>query len=520
MSGDIGVGGFFLPAVYKKQQNNVREALLRGEIDYADLTNWSFADEFLCFTLQTKLLEFIDKTYPNPREKNEVPIWFLITCQFLLRICGTGKYSHLKYLLNSGSILTKFGFNVGTTSIGFNNKNKLSRITAVDHDTVRKFFKDTRHDQIRNWYNIELQSWFRRQKAIDAKGLFVLDQSHIVVPENSNYEDAVRMPVDEHGQLYRNLSKLTDDQKKALVYHPCYTLSTLLHVGISKDLFHVASYDFGPGNEDELVQADRLIPTFCNRYPGVIKELIMDRGYISGEFVEKIKTDHNVESLLPLKTNMDTYKDAVAIASRNNRWKTIEMQRDSLGHLIEQIDVDQVKDLDLWEKCKVKQYAAVARVKTWDADTTTYKERFWVLGSTKDYDDPGVAVARYKLRVQTEERFRQLKHSWYISEFPSPHKSLIESHVCFTLLTYSLLQLYFRRNDLRELTHKMMQTLKSEESTGSKAVVAFAGSEYGIFDLDDTIGTVAGLDEKPRAKLKATMDNQKEARLLREKRRH
>ncbi len=59
-------------------------------------------------------------------------------------------------------------------------------------------------------------------------------------------------------------------------------------------------------------------------------------------------------------------------------------------------------------------------------------------------------VTHYELRVKTEERFRQLKRSWYIADFPSPHASLVESHVCFTLFTYSLLQLYLRRNDLQQ----------------------------------------------------------------------
>ena len=53
-----------------------------AHIDYADLSQWTLPDEFLCFVLDSGLLKFVDATYPNPREKNEVPIWFLITCQF------------------------------------------------------------------------------------------------------------------------------------------------------------------------------------------------------------------------------------------------------------------------------------------------------------------------------------------------------------------------------------------------------------------------------------------------------
>lgn len=509
----IGSGGFFIPAVYCQNQKNIDLALNRGEIDYAELTQWTFPDEFLCFTQRYGLLDFVDATYPNPRKKNEIPIWYLITCQFLLRIFGQVNYRQLKYLLNSGSMLTRFGFNVGTSVVGFNRKNKKSRKTFVDQDAIRKFFKDTDPKQIRQWYNTELQGWFRKQKVSDARGIFVLDQTHLVVPNNPHYQGAAKMPVDEHGQLYKNLAKLSAEQKKALVCHSCYALSTLLQVGIDKQFFHVSAYEFGPGNEDELVQAKKIVSQFCARHPGTIKELIVDRGYIDGGFIEKLKVDYQIDSLLPLKTNMATYQDAVSIASTENQWNTIELLRNDDNKLIKKMEVAAVPEIELWDRCKIKLYTVVARVTAWDQTKEDYDEHFWVLGSTKAYKDPGIAVARYRLRVQTEERFRQFKYDWRISKFPSPNSALMESHVCFTLFTYSLLQLYLRRNDLREQTSRMIQTMRREETTGQKAVVAYADHEYGIFDLDDYTATVAGLEDQPRQKLKATMKHQKEVRL-------
>ena len=60
-----------------------------------------------------------------------------------------GRYDHLRYLLNAGSIL--------------------------------KFF------------------------AFDSKGIFILDQSHLVVPDNRNYVD--------YGQYYANLGELTKEHR-------------------------------------------------------------------------------------------------------------------------------------------------------------------------------------------------------------------------------------------------------------------------------------------------------------------
>ncbi len=44
-----GHDGFYFPTIYQKDQKKVEEHLTQGEIDYADLTQWQFPDEFLCF---------------------------------------------------------------------------------------------------------------------------------------------------------------------------------------------------------------------------------------------------------------------------------------------------------------------------------------------------------------------------------------------------------------------------------------------------------------------------------------
>jgi Transposase DDE domain len=512
---EVGVGGFYLPKVYKKNQKRIEIRLEQGDIDYADLTHWSFPDEFLCFVMESQLLKFVDKTYPNPRTKNQIPIWFLISCQFVMHLYQTGRYNHLRYLLNAGSILTRFGFNVGSPKIGFNDKNKKERETAIDADSVRKFFKDTKPDDIRDWYREDLQSWFRVQKAFDHQGIFILDQSHLVVPDNENYVNAVKMPVDEHGQRYPNQDSLTNEQKRALIYHRCYALSTLLNVGVQQELFHIASYELGPGNEDELTQAEKLLFTFCRKFPGAIRLLIIDRGYINSSFIHKLKNDYKVDTLIPLRKNMDVCIDSIALAKEKNTWETIESKTNTEGQLILKKEIITVSKIELWEPLKLQ--ALVTRYTQWDEKNSGYEEHYAVLVSTKEYSDPKKMVTYYDLRVKTEERFRQLKRSWYISDFTSPHASLIESHVCFTLLTYSLLQLYLRREELQQQTHQMMETLRKDERLGKNAVLVYAGHHYGVFDLDDYTLRVAGLTETPRQRLITIMQTQKEARLKREK---
>ncbi len=118
----------------------------------------------------------------------------------------------------------------------------------------RKFFKDTNTFELRDWHNFDVQKFIRKNRGFDKRGIFLLDQTHVVVPENKNYKGAVRMPVDEHGQLI-DMSNMSKEQKKGVKYHPCYTLSELLHIDKGQQGFIFSGYQWGPGNVDELVQA-------------------------------------------------------------------------------------------------------------------------------------------------------------------------------------------------------------------------------------------------------------------------
>lgn len=173
----------------------------------------------------------------------------------------------------------------------------------------------------------------------------------------------------------------------------------------------------------------------------------------------------------------------------------------------------QLEGLDFWSESFFKQYIVVTRVSEWSFEKQEYIKRFFVLFSTKRYQHPTIAITRYQLRTKIEERFRQFKHDWYICKFPSPHRSLIESHVCFTLLTYSLLQLYLGHKDLQDKTNQMISSLRQNECLGKEAGLVYSKCQYGVFDLDDYTLRIASIEDMARQKLKTIMQAQKEVRL-------
>lgn len=500
MGEEIGHGGFFFPRVYRESKPKVTEYLKQGQIDLVESSRWSLADEFLAFILKVNFLSFADKSYPSPRQKTEVPVWFLIACQFVLRIHLEKSYFALGTLLKSGPVLSRVGFNV-KAEVGFNDKNRYQRETPVHQDAVRKFFKDSDAAQMRQWFNHDLQRWFQQMGCYDKEGVYILDQTHLVVPRNRNYEDAVYMPVDEHGQRYAGYNDMTEEQRRALCWHPCYTLSTLMHLSFEKQAFHVAGYEFGPGDEDELPQARRLIET---QKKGKIKLLIADKGYLSADFITWLKQEHDIDILIPLRRNMEQHNEAVAISEMPEaKWETVsKWGGEEEWRIVRACTIDNVC---MWEKCGVPLYTTVVEIETTTGDDGGVQTNKFSLCSTRKFNSPHAVVDSYRLRSKTEECFRHFKRSWKINDFPSPQRSLLEAHIGFTLTTYSLLQLYLMRSDLQAKTHKMVTSLKREEHSSDQNLLVYAAEHFARFSLKEFLGLTYHLPRETQEKLASSL---------------
>jgi hypothetical protein len=495
-----------MPVIYEENKIKVLEHLRQGEVEYMDLSNWSYQDRFFAFLLGIRFFELCAATYPSPRKKEEVPLWFLLCCAVQMRINTTSVYSKLPGLLKNGPILARIKFNVGGMEGGFNRKNRKQRRTPVDFDCVRKFYKDTPSEELRRWYNRDVIKFLRHNRAFDKHGIFILDQTHVVVPNNENYKNAVHMRVDEYGHRYDTYG-MTEQQKNVLPTHPCYALSELLHMGKDETCFVVAGYQWGPGNTDDVAQGVQLTKDFVDVVgKGVMKLLIVDRGYIDGSFIDLVYKDCGSEVLVPLKKNMDLYVSSI-IMVESPLWKKSWTSYDSYvkDDITYTEEVAVVESCGIWENCSTKLYVSLMRTKTSESNQYTY----WGLATSWNPKKPQEAFDTYALRTQIEERHKQLKESWHIDHFSSPHESLIEAHILFTLLTYTLVQLHLIKKDLMELASKTIDTLKAEESIGTNSVIVYHGGYFAVFNLDDYTLIVADMEPQARQRLKSWIERQK-----------
>lgn len=71
------------------------------------------------------------------------------------------------------------------------------------------------------------------------------------------------------------------------------------------------------------------------------------------------------------------------------------------------------------------------------------------------------------------------------------------AHVLFTLLVYSLIQIYLNVLKLNNLANKTMEALRHEESLGENAAIINAKVYYAALDNDEGLYYVAFLEGEP-----------------------
>lgn len=76
----------------------------------------------------------------------------------------------------------------------------------------------------------------------------------------------------------------------------------------------------------------------------------------------------------------------------------------------------------------------------------------------------------------------------------------------FTLLTYSLVQLYLSKKHLSELADKTIDTLRQQERLGKDSVVVYGKHNFAVFDLDHYTSIVAHLLPQARERFCAWLE--------------
>lgn len=464
--------------IIEHHPRRVLEAFRRGEFDQLEILGEADERDFFELCLREKILPALAEPMPSARKKEEVPGLFHLMANLSLKLHRENSFSAFERVVRYGGLLSALDPSVASKHLdaetqqwvlrceGFNQKNRYERRTPCDQDTLRKAVKDVEAERWSGWFDGPVQQVFGRYGFFDPAGVFVGDGSYLFVPDNPNYEGSVVMWFDEHNHPVK-LEELSPAQRAKAHRERCYKLVSLLHLRGEHYVYAVLAVV--PGNAHELPVLYELVDDFvATMGVGVMKKLILDRGFIDGRRISRCKRDLGIDVLIPIKKRMDLWSDAWALG-RAEAWAELppekarpkpvpagrpadlrrreaKRQQTLARKKAEEPAPDPAAVLRRRECCAIKGFGS------WSAATVPIhvlllREEYadghreeWALMSTEDCEDPVQLYRDYLLRPKIEERHRVLKCFHDLSDFRSTCFNVIVAQVVFILLSYTLRQ--------------------------------------------------------------------------------
>jgi hypothetical protein len=533
--------------IFEENKPLVLQALSNGDFDYIESASEVYEADFFRFIKARTILDKLAQTYPTPRKKEDVPLWLYISSNLSMRLHGVHSFNAFPMVIRSGGMLNAFGPKAGRKVVhpdngdvtvaceGFNQKNHYDRETPCDQDFLRKVSKDTDADALMRWFCTDVVRIFRSSRAFDKEGIFIGDASYLFVPDNPNYENSVKLLFDEHNHPIssKKYEKMPTEQKAHCQWRRCYKMVTLLHTNRTQQFYCFVAVKVVPGNDHECPILYGLVKQFVEAVgKGVIKRLILDRGFLDGEAISICKKQYGIDILIPVRRNMDIYEDAMALFRLPEvDWLRCEQPqrvvKETVRPIPETIIKREKKRQEKLHKIKHKEpaiippeqilvdreAAVIDQFRSWSSCTVPLTvvankdiyadghEKIWLLVDTKNIADPRQAAKQYRLRIATEERYRQLKCFSDLTKFTSRAFSMIVNQVIFMMLAYNLLQLHLFRQKRKELNQKILPHIRQQLLPSDSHIIVYHQNYYAMFRPFELIQFVVELAEEARKKI-------------------
>lgn len=544
---------------FQEDYELVLQKLHDGYLDHVEIVSRVVETDFFRQCLGDGGIQKLAESYPSPRKKHDVPLWLYLATQLTLRLHGGPGFSSLPYILHCGGLRDALEDGQAARRVdpetersqlsfkGYNEKNSYDRRTPCDQDYVRKLAKDTEPERLQAWYGSAAASHFKDLEVYDSEGIFFVDGSYLFVPDNERYEGSRVALFDEHNHpISREAEQnLSETQRKRCQFRRYYQMVALSHSDRAQDfLLYCGAKMLSEG--DKGAEVGQLVPLVDSFHAavgsGVMKTLVVDRGFIDGKSITQIKTQHDVDVVVPLKAGMNITADAWKLAEVDDtpwqEWtpppkekapdppqrpehirKAEQARQETIAKKkaesdtppkarLERVELKVIPRIKLWASCDVALDVVLMREYMSDGECSE-----WGLMTTRQVDDPLEIRELYALRPACEEGWRQMKCYWDLTGFRSTSYSLVVNQVIFVLLAHSLLQAFLVQSERGDLAKATRKRLLAELLPDGEKVAVYWQNHVGYLRLMQYTHIILNLEDGPRRRLRGTINRLNKAQL-------
>lgn len=430
----------------KNDKQRVKELINNKQLDAIVTSNTDFVDDIILTMLHDGIIDCLeDNSFDKRRHNSFVPFKLIMTLAIAAKMKTHTSLTDIPYAIQDHRVLAELGFNMT-----FSENNAL-----FTEGTIRYLLGKYTTEHLVEYYNNVVQKHIFAIKDIEPN-IHIIDCTKIAVNiDNTNYEN----------------SSLAHDRKGDLMRG--YKLASLR--GLYKDTGIIEEIRFGTASMHDLILCEEMLRnTNCFKSGDI---LVNDRGFLSRNLINYLKTERNVDTYVPLKNNMCAYEQAIYTATQQNDWQ-VHPNKKRMHQVIafaEDVGV-------FWESDKPHTDVPLNACVVWNRAEDNY-----AVFVTTDLDASATDIINiYELRPEIEEDFRQLKDFWKMEDFKSTKYHMIVFHIICVLLGYLFYQLYINSDDGQKYLGKSLPVvLKNYKTKFLNCLVLYCGSYFCCMNIKE-----------------------------------
>jgi hypothetical protein len=529
--------------IVRKDRKKVREGFSKGAIDEIEVIVPNISDYVMKYAdEELKLNNLIDECITSKFHSDGIPSFLFIYGLISAKLKRLFSVSDSVFAITTESLINKYDLNFVSkkefTCEGNMRKfiNKIGSSDEITDEQLQKKIKEIEYKnklikddnkkiiidekEIRNELQIKQNGhkFVTFFNAVTKKIIEKIDKPKIHIL------DCVKQPVNIKNSNFE-LSTVINYEGKPMRGYKMGVLRCVTETGNS--IIEYLIDDTLSKNDMSLVEDE------ITNYDGFSEGdyLLADRGFAKIEFiVNLVKRDINV--IIPVKKNMDIFKECVKLAQKNNSWQKhpnpkrkgqeIMLINNLKGLWISEKDknkkpekmMDNAIDFSACviriEKDKNKDLIKAATKIDDDTDAVYEDDKYiyLVITSTNTNLTAAQIIRYYEMRPEIEEDFRQLKDIWKMCTFTSTKYVFVMCQICMTFLAYNLFNMFKTSEKGIKFLYKSIKKISAEEQRdrvpfNETNYLIVSGEYYDIFSGIELLDLYAACPKKIQEKIKS-----------------
>ncbi|MBA4376482.1 MAG: hypothetical protein C0401_09970 [Anaerolinea sp.] len=469
-----------------RNQKEVAKRLLAGEVSMVGGTGWSFVEPFLSFLGELGFYDVIQIDGERFIRKMMAVSLLILTYEVKVLLGLAGMNGIGKTLFRDIALLKLIGYSTRQLQEGFCQRGIGDKQKPMHKNVLADAAEKLTSGELEYILNTSIQRLAAKGVFSESRGHFALDGSDLET--TARYRDVGMKTVTK--KWSRKEKKLVEIEKVVYGFKLLALYDVHLRLVVAVKVVQIQEHD-------SQFTRPLLQQGLENLGPGVIRVLLIDRGFLDGLTLWQIKNEDRVDFVVPVKSNMIVTGDARAFLMQKADGEYVfaaERPGEGSKHTghIKLIGIrglttyDQYGDEEHQQQSNRTDFQGnpINAIVVTEFDHHVYAhDKAKVFLSSLPVDDPLAVIDLYDLRSLIENTlFRELKQGWFIGHFPKKTADAVRGHVFLIILVFNLTNA-FRTHVGQDLTKRgIRRQRRSWQCTHQ--VIVFADEFYAVFDIE------------------------------------